>query len=104
MEAGEAAGFMCVDSIALTPDQITETWQVGPTSHSGKGWIDVPKVGARVWTMEEKRAASERLEQEQQQQHSPVGNGMVRHNLEDDFSMTTEKKQLLLGNIPPGIN
>jgi hypothetical protein len=126
MEAGEAAGFMCVDSFALTPDQITETWQVGPTSHGGKGWLDVPKVGARVWTMEEKRAAltswqqqhlSERLEQEQQQQHLPVGkdmvpvatsfgvagssfgNDMVRHNLEDDFSMTTEKKQLLLGNI-----
>jgi hypothetical protein len=47
MEAGKAAGWMRVASSALTPDQVTETWKVGPKSHGGKGWLDVPKVRAR---------------------------------------------------------
>jgi hypothetical protein len=43
MEAGEAAGVMSVDSSALTPDQVTETWWV----HDGTAWVDAPKVRAR---------------------------------------------------------
>jgi hypothetical protein len=43
MEAGKDAGFMCVASTALTPEQITETWQVHPVDT----WVDVPKVRAR---------------------------------------------------------
>jgi hypothetical protein len=48
MEAGRAAGFMSAASTALTPDKITETWQVVQSSHSGKGWVDAPKMRARL--------------------------------------------------------
>jgi hypothetical protein len=43
MEAGKAVGVMNVASAALTPDQVTETWQVG----DGKAFVDAPKVRAR---------------------------------------------------------
>jgi hypothetical protein len=43
MEAGEGVGGVKVASSALTPDQVTETWQVG----DGTGWPDAPKVRAR---------------------------------------------------------
>jgi hypothetical protein len=67
MEAGEGAGAMKVASTALTPNQVTETWQVDGTP---TGWLDAPKVRARMCSAkesEEKRAAAERLEQERQQ-------------------------------------
>jgi hypothetical protein len=67
MEAGKAAGWMKVASTAHTPDQVTKTWQVGPSSHGGKGWLDVPKVRAHMCSAEERRAAAERPEQERQQ-------------------------------------
>jgi hypothetical protein len=44
MEAGKAAGWMKVASTALTPDKITETWEVD----DGKAWVDAPKVGSRL--------------------------------------------------------
>jgi hypothetical protein len=44
MEAGWAAGCMWVASTALTPDKITETWEV----YDGKAWVDAPKVRARL--------------------------------------------------------
>jgi hypothetical protein len=62
MEAGKAGGWMMVASTALTPDKITEGWQVVV---SGAG-VDVPKVRARVCTAEEARADAERVEQERQ--------------------------------------
>jgi hypothetical protein len=55
---------MRVASSALTPDQVTETWQVAP---GGGKWYDAPKVRARMCSAEEKRAAAEKLEQERQQ-------------------------------------
>ena len=64
MEAGKAAGYMMVVSSALTPDQVTETWKVTPDSVA---WVDAPKVRARMYSPEEKRAAVEKLEQERQQ-------------------------------------
>jgi DNA-binding beta-propeller fold protein YncE len=51
MEAGEAEGFMRVDSTAPTPDQITETWKVG----DGTRWPDAPKVRARMCSAEESK-------------------------------------------------
>jgi hypothetical protein len=63
MEAGKAGGFVNVASTALTPDQVTETWQVW----DGTEWPDAPKVRARMCSAEEKRAAAEKLEQERQQ-------------------------------------
>jgi hypothetical protein len=63
MEAGEDAGWIRVASSALTPDQVTETWQAAPGD--GK-WYDAPKVRARMCSAEEKRAAAEKLEQERQ--------------------------------------
>jgi hypothetical protein len=42
MEAGKGAGWASVASTALTPYQITETWQV----HDGTAWVDAPKVRA----------------------------------------------------------
>jgi hypothetical protein len=63
MEVGEHAGWMYVASAALTPDQVTETWQV----HDGTAYVDAPKVRARLCSAKEKRAAAERLEQERQQ-------------------------------------
>jgi hypothetical protein len=65
MEAGKAAGWMLVASTALTPDQVTETWQVW--DGTDMEWIDAPKVRARMCSAEEKRAAAEKLEQERQQ-------------------------------------
>jgi hypothetical protein len=61
MKAGEAGGVMYVASSALTPDQVTETWQVG----DGTAWahIGAPKVRARMCSAEEKRAAAEKLEE-----------------------------------------
>jgi hypothetical protein len=44
MEAVEAAGFMAVASTALTPDKITEGWQV----FDGKAFVDAPKVRTRL--------------------------------------------------------
>jgi hypothetical protein len=38
MEAGKDAGWMTVASTALTPDKITETWQVADTSIGA--WVD----------------------------------------------------------------
>jgi hypothetical protein len=63
-EAGKAAEWMKVTSTAITPDQITERWQVCDGTGS---WLDAPKVRARVCSAEEKRAAAEMLEQERQQ-------------------------------------
>jgi hypothetical protein len=63
MEAREGAGGMSVASTALTPDQVTETWQVV----DGTAWVDAPKVRTRMCSAEEKRAAAEKLEQERQQ-------------------------------------
>jgi hypothetical protein len=63
MEAGKAVGVMKVASSALTPDQVTETWEVS----DGTAFVDAPKVRARVCSAEEKRAAAEKLEQERQQ-------------------------------------
>jgi hypothetical protein len=57
MEAGKGAGWMKVASTALTPDQVTETWQV-----TGKGWLNAPKVRARMCSAEEKRTAAEKLQ------------------------------------------
>jgi hypothetical protein len=64
MEAEKGGGWMGVDSTALTPNQITETWQVSPP---GTGWVEAPKVRARMCSVEEKRTAAERLEQKRQQ-------------------------------------
>jgi hypothetical protein len=65
-------GLMKVRSAALTPDQVTETWQTRFTETwmmtGGTGtWEDAPKVWARMCGAEEKRAAAEGPEQEQQQ-------------------------------------
>jgi tetratricopeptide (TPR) repeat protein len=46
MEEGVCFQDLYVDTTALTPDLITETWKVW--SGSGKGWPDAPKVRARV--------------------------------------------------------
>jgi hypothetical protein len=51
MEVGEARGWMKVASTALTPDKITETWEVDisrlrPPFHSHL-WHDAPKVKTR---------------------------------------------------------
>jgi hypothetical protein len=62
MEAGFATNLV-VASAALTPDQVIETWKV----HDGTAWGDAPKVRARMYSAEEKRAAAEKLEQERQQ-------------------------------------
>jgi hypothetical protein len=75
MEAGKASGQMKVADAgvmfaaltALTPDQVTETWQITPE------WVDAPKVRARMCSAEEKRAAAERLEQERQQATAGAG-------------------------------
>jgi hypothetical protein len=64
MEAGKAAGWVRVASTALTPDQVTETWQVADMV--AKAWVDAPKARARMCSAEEKRAAAEKLEQERQ--------------------------------------
>jgi hypothetical protein len=60
LEGGEESYWLTVASTALTPDQIVETWQVS----YGTAWVDAPKVKARVYSAEEKRAAAEKLEQE----------------------------------------
>jgi len=39
------SGWMYVDSAALTPDQVTETWVV--STPDGKTWVNTPKVMAR---------------------------------------------------------
>jgi hypothetical protein len=72
MEAGKAAGWLHVASIALTPDQITETWRV---SDGASSWLDAPKVGARVYSAEEKRAAAAAEMLEQKQGIGSPGNG-----------------------------
>jgi hypothetical protein len=66
MEAGKASGWMSVDSTALTPDQVTETWRVDDGTPTG--WVDAPKVRARMYSAEEKRASEEKLEQELEQE------------------------------------
>jgi hypothetical protein len=43
MEAGKGAGWMSVASTALTPDQVTEQWQV----YFGTAMVFAPKVRAR---------------------------------------------------------
>jgi hypothetical protein len=63
MEAGKNVVLIYVASTALTPAQATETWQVW----DGTAWPDALKVTAHVYTLEEKRAAVEKLEQERQQ-------------------------------------
>jgi hypothetical protein len=47
MEAGKTYGWLYVDSTALTPDKITETWKV---FEDVKPWrfVDAPKVRARL--------------------------------------------------------
>jgi mannose-6-phosphate isomerase-like protein (cupin superfamily) len=69
MEAGKDVGVMKVASTALTPDQSTEMWMVC----DGQAFVDAPKVKARMYSAEEKRAAAERLEQEQQQAMAQAG-------------------------------
>jgi hypothetical protein len=67
MEAGKNAGWLRVASAALTPDQVTEKWQVRSgrmSAGKGNAWVDAPKVRARMYSAEEKRTAAERLEQE----------------------------------------
>jgi hypothetical protein len=76
MEAGKGTECgMRVASTALTPDQITKTWQVFDDDEENwvllgdphKCWVDAPKVRARMYSAEQKRAAAEKLEQERQQ-------------------------------------
>jgi hypothetical protein len=49
MEVGEARGWMKVASTALTPDKITETWEVRLRApfHLNASWHDAPKVKTR---------------------------------------------------------
>jgi hypothetical protein len=54
---GDPSGFVSVATTALTPDQVSEKWRV---SDVGK-WSDAPKVRARMYSAEEKRAAAEKL-------------------------------------------
>jgi hypothetical protein len=51
MEEG-AGGWMSVVSTALTPDQVTETWQV--VDDEGD-CVDAPKVRARMYSAEQER-------------------------------------------------
>jgi hypothetical protein len=75
MEAGKASGWLSVASTALTPDQITETWQVA--DGNGK-WPEAPKVRAHVYSAAEKRAAEE---MQQQQVMSAMAGGEHMHDL-----------------------
>jgi hypothetical protein len=63
MEAGAAKGVMMVDSMAITPDRITETWWAVDTSSGA--WSPAPKFRARVCSCVEQHAAAQCLEQEQ---------------------------------------
>jgi hypothetical protein len=58
IEAGKEAEYMYVASTALTPDQVTETWQVYDEDEDT--WVDAPKVRARMCSAEQKRAAASR--------------------------------------------
>jgi hypothetical protein len=68
MEAGKDAGWMRAYSTALTPDQVTETWQAyaddasGSEESSDSGsdgtWVAAPNVRARMYSAEVKHAAA----------------------------------------------
>jgi hypothetical protein len=84
MEAGRGAGYMCVNSTATTPDQITEQWQVD----DGRAWVNAPKVRVRVCSSVEKHAAEQRVEQEQEQALEPAQQSrrLVVEGIADDFN------------------
>jgi hypothetical protein len=63
MEAGNGKSLMCVESTAVTPDQITEQWRV----IGGTAWVNAPKLRVRVCSSVAKHAAEQRVEQEQVQ-------------------------------------
>jgi len=63
MDAGKAKGAMCAYSLATTPDQIKEAWQV--IDVSTRDWIDAPKLHARLCSSVEKQAAVLFLQQEE---------------------------------------
>jgi hypothetical protein len=63
MDAGKAKGAVCVYSLATTPDQIKEAWQV--IDVSTRDWIDAPKLHARLCSSVEKQAAVLFLQQEE---------------------------------------
>jgi hypothetical protein len=59
MEAGKAAGWMYVDSTALTPDQVTETWKVW----DGTEMVAAQKVRARMCSAKERQQVMARMQQ-----------------------------------------
>jgi hypothetical protein len=81
IDDGDGAGMMFVDSTAISPEQITEEWQVDDSTPTG--WQSAPKLRVRACSSVEKHAAVQRMEQDQeralaqaQQAHTLVHEGL----------------------------
>jgi hypothetical protein len=97
MEAGNGGGFICVESTAATPDQITEQWQVG----DGTAWHKAPKLRVRVCSSVEKHAAEQRVEQESTlaQAQAQQARRLVVEGLEDDIDNLMGVYGLMEGKV-----
>jgi hypothetical protein len=84
MEAGNGNCGLFVNSIATTPDQITEQWEI----MQNYAWHKAPKLRVRVCSSVEKHAAEQRVEQEQRQalEQAQQSRRLVVEGIADDFN------------------
>jgi hypothetical protein len=85
MEAGNGKSCgLFVNSIATTPDQITEQWDI----FDNTAWVKAPKLRVRVCSSVETHAAEQRVEQEQEQalEQAQQSRRLVLEGIVDDFN------------------
>jgi hypothetical protein len=100
MEAGNGQCLKCVESTALTPDQITEQWRV----NDGTAWVNAPKLRVRVCSSVAKHAAEQRVEQEQVQALGKAHQSrmLVVEGLVDDLDHLMGAYSLMEGKVVNG--
>jgi hypothetical protein len=101
MDAGNGQSFMCVESTALTPDQITEQWRVS----DGTALVNAPNnVRVRVCSSVEKHAAEQRVEQAQVQalEQAKQSHRLVLDGLIDDRYQWMGVYDLMEGKVVSG--
>jgi hypothetical protein len=100
MEAGNGLGSMNVNSMATTPDQITEQWMV----YDGTAWVNAPELRVRVCSSVEKHAAEQRVEQEQRQalEQAQQSRRLVVEGIADDSNRLMGVYALAEGKVVSG--
>jgi hypothetical protein len=98
MEAGNGRCWMCVESTAATPDQITEQWQA---AEKDTAFVNAANLRVRVCSSVEKHATEQRMEQESTlaQAQAQQARRLVVEGLEDDIDSLMGVYELMEGKV-----